>query len=242
MGHGAHLSVWIFHHLDVACSQGREERRPVALDPEQDEVGPHAARVEAPVAGLRRPARRNDAVHLREGLGQPSGVGVVLCEALDHAVWSVRQRDDAGGCEDPGLAHPATDHLACPPRSPDHVAPPDDDRPDRAGQALREAERHGVGRVRQLGRTDALGHDRVPEPGAIDMERHLVGARDRGDLAGVLGGQRLAHRMGVGVLDRDQAGDRLVRVARVAEGRLDLGGVHRAIGTVLAGRGCSRRR
>ncbi len=45
------------------------------------------------------------------------------------------------------------------------------------------------------------------------------------DLGGVPDRQRLAHRMGVGVLDRDQAADRLVRVARVAEGIVDLGRV-----------------
>ena len=58
-------------------------------------------------------------------------------------------------------------------------------------------------------------------------------SRDLRDGAGVLGGERLAHRVGVGVLDRDQAADRLVRVRRVAEGLIDLGGVHGAVGPVL---------
>ena len=62
-----------------------------------------------------------------------------------------------------------------------------------------------------------------------------MGVGDLGDLAGVGGRQRLAHRMGVGVLERDQAGDRLVRVGRIAEGGLDLGRVDRAVGLVLEG-------
>ena len=53
------------------------------------------------------------------------------------------------------------------------------------------------------------------------------------DLAGVVGRQRLAHRVGVGVLDGDQAGDRLVRVGRVAEGGVDVGRVDRAVRPVL---------
>ena len=52
-------------------------------------------------------------------------------------------------------------------------------------------------------------------------------------LPGVLGRQRLAHRVGVGVLEGDQAGDRLVQVGRVAEGGLDLGRVDRAVRPVL---------
>ena len=89
-----------------------------------------------------------------------------------------------------------------------------------------------AGSARSVGRTPERD-DRVPEPGAVDVERDGVAVRDLGDGAGVLGGERLAHRVGVGVLDGDQAADRLVRVGRVAEGRVDLGEVHRAVGPVL---------
>ena len=58
-------------------------------------------------------------------------------------------------------------------------------------------------------------------------------ARDRGDLAGVRRRQRLAHRVGVGVLERDEAGQRLVGVGRVAERGVDGGRVERAVGPVL---------
>ena len=60
-----------------------------------------------------------------------------------------------------------------------------------------------------------------------------MGPRDRADLAGVLGGQRLAHRMGVGVLERDQPGDRLMWVRGVAEGVLDLRRVDGAVRPIL---------
>ena len=92
-----------------------------------------------------------------QGLGQAAGVGVVLGEAVDHPVRAVGQGDEAGRGEDPGLAHPATDHLAGPARAPDDVARPDDDRADRAGEALRQAERDGVGRVGQVRRRGRPG-------------------------------------------------------------------------------------
>ena len=60
-----------------------------------------------------------------------------------------------------------------------------------------------------------------------------MGVGDVGHLAGVGGGQRLAHGVGVRVLDGDEAGDRFVDVGRVAEGRVDLGRVERPVGPVL---------
>ena len=95
-----------------------------------------------------------------------------------------RQGDQPGRREDPGLAHPAADHLPGAARAPDDVAPADDDRADRAGEPLRQAERDGVGRIGQVRRADALGDDRVPEPGAVDVERDAVGVRDRRRPAG----------------------------------------------------------
>ena len=122
VGHGTHLPVGIFHHLDVARSEGGQERRPVALDAEQHEVRAHARRVERARRRLGRPAGRDDAVHPGQRLGQAAGVGVVLGQPLDHAVRAVGQGDQPGGGEDPGLAHPATDHLAGAARAPDDVA------------------------------------------------------------------------------------------------------------------------
>ncbi len=80
---------------------------------------------------------------------------------------------------------------------------------------------------------NALGDHGIPEPGAIDVERHAVRPGDRSDLAGVLGRERLAHRLGVRVLDGDQAGDRFVEIGRVAEGGFDVGWVERPVRPVL---------
>ena len=60
-----------------------------------------------------------------------------------------------------------------------------------------------------------------------------MAARDRGDLAGVGRRQRLGHRVGVGVLERDEAGQGLVGVGRVTERGVDGGRIERAIGPVL---------
>ena len=47
-----------------------------------------------------------------QGLGEPTGVGVVLGEAVDHPVRAVGQGDQPGRGQDPRLAHPAADELA----------------------------------------------------------------------------------------------------------------------------------
>ena len=88
----------------------------------------------------------------------------------------------------------------------------------------------GIGQVRRADpRATTAFQNRAPSMWSGTPWR----VRDLCDGAGVLGGERLAHRVGVGVLDGDQAADRLVRVGRVAEGRVDLGEVHRAVGPVL---------
>ena len=56
--------------------------------------------------------------------------------------------------------------------------------------------------------------------------------RNLRDLADVGQGERLAHRMSVGVLYGNEAGDRLVKVARVAEGVAELGEVPGAVGAL----------
>ena len=150
VGHRADLAVRVLDHQDAARPERLEERRPVAGHLEQHEVRPDPARVETPGGGLRGPARGLDPVHLAEGLGEAPRVGVVLGEAVDHAVRAVAERDQSGRGKDPRLAHPAADHLARAARAPDHVLRPDDHRSDRAGQTLREAERDRVGRPREV--------------------------------------------------------------------------------------------
>ena len=236
--HRADLAVRVLDHQHAARPERLEERRAVAGHLEQHEVRPDPARVERSGGRLGGPAGGHDAVHPAERLGQPPGVGVVLGEAVDHAVRAVGEGDQAGRGEDPRLAHAAADHLPRPARAPDHVLRADDHRADRAGQALREAERDGVGRAGEVqgGHAGvALGHDGVPEPGAVDVERDAAPAGDRRDGLRVGGRQRLAHRMRVGVLDGDHPGDRLVRVRGVAERVIDLVEVEGAVGPVVEG-------
>ena len=182
------------------------------------------------------PARAFDAVHVRQGLGETPGVGVVVGQAIDHAGRTVGQGDEAGRGQDADLAHPATDELARAARARDDVVRADQDRPDRAAEALGQAERHGVRRIGQVPGRHAgrpLGDHGVPEASAIDVERDAVAARDGGDLAGVRGRQRLAHRVGMGVLERDEARQRLVGIGRVAERGVDGGRVQGAVRPVF---------
>ncbi len=78
-----------------------------------------------------------------------------------------------------------------------------------------------------------LGDDGVPEPRAVDVERHAVAARDRGDLTLVCRRQRTRHRVGMGVLEGHQARERLVHVIRVAERGVDVGRVERAVRAIV---------
>ena len=63
-------------------------------------------------------------------------------------------------------------------RALDEVAAPDDDRPDRAGEPLREAEGDRVGGAGELTGIDPERDDRVPEAGAVDVERDAALVRD----------------------------------------------------------------
>ena len=70
---------------------------------------------------------------------------MVLGEPLDHALGPVAEGDQAGGRQDADLAHAAADELAGATGARDEAPLADHDRADRAGQALREAERGAVG-------------------------------------------------------------------------------------------------
>ena len=235
MGHGANLSVRILHHQDISRSQCSQEGRAVALHLEQDEVRPDAPRIQGAGRRLCRPAGSHDPLHRAQCLGQSAGVRVVLHQPRDHPVRAIREGHQPGCGEDPGLAHPAADQLAGATGAPDDIARTDEHRADRAGQGLRQAERDGVGRIGQISRPEALRDDRVPEAGSVDVKRDTMGMGDVGHLAGVGRRQWLAHRMRVGVLDGDEAGDRLVRVGRVAKGLLDGGRIDRSVRTVFEG-------
>ena len=178
---------------------------------------------------------RHDPVEVGQALGQAAGIGVIVGEALDHPVRTVAQGNQPGRGQDAHLAKAAADQLAGPAGAPDEVALADEDRADRAGQPLRQAERDGVGRSGQVAGRDALGHHRVEEAGAVDVQRNSPLVGDRGDARGVIRAERLAHRMAVRVLDRDQAGDRLMGVQWVAERLGDLDRIEGPVGPLPEG-------
>ena len=209
----------------------------VASDPEEDEVRAHAPGVERSRRRLGGAAGGLDAVEAGQGLGEPARVGVVLGQPVDHPVRAVRQRDEPGRGQDAGLAHPAADQLAGAARAPDELASsPTTIEP--TGQP-RPFERQNVtlsaGPARSIAVTPASRwpttafQNRAPSTCSGTPCRGAISAT----CAGVGRGQRLAHRVGVGVLDGDEAGERLVGVVRVAEGVLDRGEVHRPVGPVL---------
>ena len=134
-------------------------------------------------AGLRLgdAAGAHDPVEVREPLREAAGVGVVVGEARDGPVRAVGQGHEAGRGEDADLAHAAAEQLARAPGAPDEVPAPHDDRADRAGEALGQAERHAVRRAGEVLRVGAERDDGVPEAGAVHVERDAVRVRDLRD-------------------------------------------------------------
>src|SRR4051794_37834682 len=131
-----HRAARVRDHPDAVAFEGGEEG--VARigwlhagddDAEEDEICASSLGVEA-----------DDAWQHRQALGQATSVGVVLGEALDHPRGAVAKRDQARRGEHAHLAHPASDELARPAGAPDEVAVANDERPDRTGEAFREAE------------------------------------------------------------------------------------------------------
>ena len=73
-------------------------------------------------------------------LGEPARARVVVGEPLDVVV----ERVDAGGGDDPRLAHRAAEEVLLAPRALDRLGRAREERAERAAEALREAERDGV--------------------------------------------------------------------------------------------------
>ena len=70
----------------------------------------------------------------------------------------------------------------------------------------------------------------VEQAGAVDVQRHPALVGDGGDRGGVRRVQRLAHRVGVGVLEHHEGRDGLVDVVRSRNASRIVRGVHRAVG------------
>ena len=85
----------------------------------------------------------------------------------------------------------------------------DDDRADRRGERLREAELDRVDRGDDRARRDAEGGGGIEDPRAVEVDRHTSSVRDRRDLRQVLRGEDRTATAIVGVLQAEDAGARI---------------------------------
>ena len=180
-----------------------------------------AIRIERPVAGLGDAAGADDAVAARRALRRAAGRcdDPLRSRSIIPSGPSARATSPAAA-SDPGLAHAATEQL---PRA----AGTGDERVDPRRRATRSGRRApSTGRTRpsrparrapaarRRARPTAL-KNRAPSTWSGTPWRWAIAAT----AAMYDGGQRLVHRVGVGVLEDDEPGRRLVDVVRVAECR-----------------------
>jgi hypothetical protein len=125
--HRADLTVGIFIHHDISCSESREERRPVAIDAEEDKTRRDTAWIQRPFARLGDTSGADDAGQDGEAFGKPAGMTMILCQPVDHPVRAIRERDKTRRCDDSCLAHPPAKELARAPRTSDERPVPNNE-------------------------------------------------------------------------------------------------------------------
>ncbi len=227
VGQGANTAGGVFDERDTASPHLRHEGGPrlqwVLARPgpytEDDVVGRHPRRVQV-----------DDAVESGQPLGQAAGVGVVVGQPLDHAVGAVAQGDQSRRRQHADLAHAAAHDLARSAGPADEVGVADDDRSDRAGEALGQADAGTVDVGQQGGGGCAQRHYRVPQARAVHVQRHAHLVGHGGDRRNVCRRQRLAHRRGVRVLQGDQRRRWLMQIVGVSACRADVVELHGAVG------------
>ena len=116
------------------------------------------------------------------------------------------------GGDDPRLSHPAAEELPQPTGLADRLARAGQCRADRCPEALREADRDRVEIMPPLPSRPARRHDRVHEPGAVQVHGQVMLVRPSADLGDTL--------------DRvDPAAAAIVRVLQADQPRPDVMGV-----------------
>ena len=153
VGHGADLPVGIFHHHDIPRPQRGEECRPVALDPEDDEVRAHASRVQRSGRRLGGPARARRCRRCRRA-PRPAGG---RWRGPRRGVRSSRRgrRDSAtspAAARTPTWRIPPPTSLRARRARQMNSRDPTTTEPTGQASALRQAERDGVGRIGQVAR------------------------------------------------------------------------------------------
>ncbi len=135
--------------------------------------------------------------------------GVVI---LDRPVDELLERDDPAGRDDPGLAHPTADEAAPVARLVDERPGPDEERPERTGETLRQVDHRAVDAGDELLGVEALGGRGVQHPRAVEVDGEAVLPGDGLDLALVDERHDRAAAAVVGVLDPDEPAPRVVDV------------------------------
>ena len=131
---------------------------------------------------------------------------------VDQPIHPLAQRDQPCRGEDTRLPHPAAHHLAVAARPIDRVLRTDQQRANRCGESLRQAEGQRIGPVRELCRVAPQRDRGVEDPRTVDVDaqtvrvRHLEQCRQFGEV------EHRAARCVVGVLDRQQPRVRVVHV------------------------------
>ena len=125
---------------------------------------------------------------------------MVLYEAVAHLL----EGDERRGRDDAGLTHRATEHLADAPRLRDGLAVAAEDRADRRGEALREAELHRVDVAHQRLRFDAERGRGVEDSRAVEVDAHAARVREVSDALRLLRGDDRAAAVVVRVLEADE--------------------------------------
>ena len=133
--------------------------------PERSDVDLHEVRLD--------PVEVHGHARGHEALGERPGTGVVVGEPLDVMVERVhaRSRDHAR------LAHGAAEEVLLAPGALHELPRAGDERPERAAEPLREAERDGVEARADRGRRHALRDGGVQEPRAVEVRGEPVLAR-----------------------------------------------------------------
>ena len=134
-------------------------------------------------------------------LGEPARAGVIFGQPLDV----VLERVETCGGDDPSLSHRASHQVLAAARVPGELRGRCEQRAERAAEALRETQRHGVEPPAVIGRRDARRDRRVHEPCAVEVQLQVELARGRDDVVDLVHPPAAPPRRVVCVLDGDES-------------------------------------
>src|SRR6202011_4869495 len=133
---------------------------------------------------------------------------MVLGESIDH----FSERQQAGCCQHPGLAHPAAQHLAHAAGALDEVSRPGQHGADRCAEPFRKTEHHRVDGGGQFVDVDPLRHGGVEDPRAVQMHGKAGLVRDVTQGGGLRRAQARPTFAVVRVLETEESRYRLVDI------------------------------